>query len=156
MHVPGSELTDADLMDPDLTATLAADLRLLLGHLRRRLREEVPPGDLTPPQLTALLHLERGKASTVTELARMEGVRPQSMGATVAALLDLGLVAGEPHPRDGRQTTLRLSEAGHALITQRRAAREDWLQRTLRARLGPAEQADLARSVELLRRLVRP
>jgi len=143
-------------IDADLTTTLAADLRLLLGQLRRRLREEVPPGDLTQPQLTALLHLERGEATTVTELARMEGVRPQSMGATVAALLELGLVAGEPHPTDGRQTTLRLSEAGQALIAQRRAARQDWLQRTLRTHLRPDEQADLARSVELLRRLVQP
>lgn len=144
------------VLDTDLTYALAADLRLLLGQLRRRLRDEVPPGDLTPPQLTALLHLERGEASTVTELARMEGVRPQSMGATVAALLGLGLVVGEPHPSDGRQTTLRLSEAGHVLISQRRAAREDWLQRTLRSHLDPAEQADLARSVALLRRLVEP
>jgi DNA-binding MarR family transcriptional regulator len=143
-------------VDTDPTAALAADLRLLLGQLRRRLREEVPPGDLTQPQLTALLHLERGEAATVTELARVEGVRSQSMGATVAALLDLGLVAGEPHPSDGRQTTLRLSDAGHDLIAQRRAAREDWLQRTLRARLSLDEQGDLNRSVALLRRLVRP
>ncbi|MGY2895893.1 MarR family winged helix-turn-helix transcriptional regulator [Deinococcus sp. UYEF24] len=143
-------------LDTDLTAALAADLRLLLGQLRRRLREEVPPGDLTQPQLTALLHLERGEAATVTELARVEGVRSQSMGATVASLLDLGLVAGERHPSDGRQTTLRLSDAGHDLIAQRRAAREDWLQRTLRARLSLDEQGDLTRSVALLRRLVRP
>ncbi|GGR10770.1 MarR family winged helix-turn-helix transcriptional regulator [Deinococcus ruber] len=142
--------------ETDLTAALAADLRLLLGQLRRRLREEVPPGDLTQPQLTALLHLERGEASTLTELAQMEGVRSQSMGATVGSLLELGLVEGEPHPNDRRRTTLRLSPAGHALIAQRRAAREDWLQRTLRVHLSADEQADLARSVALLRRLVRP
>ena len=144
------------VVDTDHTAALAAALRLLLGQLRRRLREEVPPGDLTQPQLTALLHLERGEASTVTELARVEGVRSQSMGATVASLLELGLVTGEPHASDGRQTTLRLSDAGHDLIAQRRAAREDWLQRALRAHLNPDEQADLTRSVALLQRLVRP
>ncbi|AWN24086.1 MarR family transcriptional regulator [Deinococcus irradiatisoli] len=143
-------------VDTDLSAALAADLRLLLGQLQRRLRAEVPPGDLTHSQLAVMFHLERGEAATVTELARAEGVRPQSMGATVAALQQLGLVVGGPHASDKRRTTLRLSAAGHALIAQRRAAREDWLQRTLRARLLPGEQADLARSVELLRRLVRP
>ena len=40
---------------------------------------------------------EEGPA-TVTSLARAEGVRPQSMGATVAALQEAGLVGGAPDP----------------------------------------------------------
>ena len=39
--------------------------------------------------------------SNVTALAKMEGVRPQSMGATVAGLEALGLVKGGTYRRDG-------------------------------------------------------
>ncbi|MEF9673725.1 hypothetical protein QNM99_22250 [Pseudomonas sp. PCH446] len=44
----------------------------------------------------------------------------------------------------------RLSQMGRG----RRAARQDWLTRTLQARLSPEEQNKLAQAVELLRRLV--
>ncbi|MEI9986743.1 MAG: hypothetical protein WDN69_28380 [Aliidongia sp.] len=60
--------------DPDTAraATLAAELRTLLGRLKRRLREQAPPGDLTWPHLSVLGHLDRDGPATVTALARVE------------------------------------------------------------------------------------
>ncbi len=75
-------------------SALAAELRALLGKLKRRLREQADSVDLTPSQVSALLRLEREGPSTVSTLARGEGVRPQSMGATVATLEAAGLVSG--------------------------------------------------------------
>jgi DNA-binding MarR family transcriptional regulator len=81
-------------------------------------------------------------------------MRAQSMGPLVAALEAAGLVSGAPDPADGRQTILSLTDACRKWIQEGRAARQDWLTRTIQARLSPREQQDLAASVELLKRLV--
>ena len=141
--------------DPEAARTLAVagDLRVVLGRLKRRLREELHMGELSWSQVSVLGHLERGGPATVTTLARAEGMRPQSMGATVAVLERAGLVSGAADPNDGRQTVISLTAACRELIKASRAAREDWLFRTIRTNLTPAEQKQLANAVELLKRV---
>jgi DNA-binding MarR family transcriptional regulator len=90
----------------------------------------------------------------VTTLARAEGVRPQSMGATVSVLEAAGLVQGAPDPTDGRQTILAITGACRKWLKASRAAREDWLFRAIRTKLTPREQDELAAAVALLTRLV--
>jgi len=133
---------------------MASDLRILLGQLKRRLREESHPTGLTWSQIAVLGLLERDGPATVTTLAKAEGVRPQSLGATVSTLEEAGLVTGTPDPADGRQTILSLTDACRQLIQTSRAAREDWLFRAIRARLTQAEQDELVTAVALLKRLV--
>ena len=135
-------------------AVLAAELHALSGRLKRRLREQASAGDLTPSQGAVLRHLSQKGPTTVSALARMEGVRPQSMGATVAGLEELGLVKGAPDARDGRQTILSLTPACRELIRTGRAARQDWLMRAIQTKLTAEEQAQLAFSLRLLNRLV--
>jgi DNA-binding MarR family transcriptional regulator len=81
-------------------------------------------------------------------------MRPQSMAAVVTGLEDAGLVSGAADPTDGRQTLLSLTDACRQWAKKGRAARQDWLTRTLQARLSPQEQNQLAAAVELLKRLV--
>ncbi|MDB5652870.1 MAG: transcriptional regulator, MarR family [Tardiphaga sp.] len=141
---------------PTTSATLAADLSTLIGQFKRRLREEASAGDFTVSQLSALGRLDRDGPMTVTELARAEGMRPQSMGANVAALEAAGMVGGAPDPADGRRTILYLTPACRELIRAGRAARRDWLSRTIQTRLSAAEQDQLAAAAHLLRRLLEP
>jgi DNA-binding MarR family transcriptional regulator len=133
---------------------LAGDLRVVIGQLKRRLREQAHLGDLTWSQIRVLSRLDSEGPATVTALARAEGMRPQSMGETVSALKAAGWVSGAPDPDDGRQTVLSLTPACVEAIQNGRAAHEDWLFRSIRTRLAPAEQAQLASAVELLKRLV--
>jgi DNA-binding MarR family transcriptional regulator len=135
-------------------ASLAAELHALNGKLKRRLREQASSGDLTPSQAAVLRHLGQNGATTVTALAKMEGVRPQSMGATVAGLEELGLVKGAPDTSDGRQTILSLTPACRDMIRTGRAARQDWLLRAIQSKLSAEEQAELAFSLRLLGRIV--
>jgi DNA-binding MarR family transcriptional regulator len=135
-------------------SALAGDLRALISKLKRRLREQSNAGDLTPSQVSVLLRLEREGPTTMSNLARAEGMRPQSMGSAVALLEAAGFVSGAPDPNDGRQTILSLTDRCREWIREGRAARQDWLFRTLRARFSPQEQKELAATVELLRRLV--
>jgi len=135
-------------------AALAVDLRVTIGQLRRKLREQSNPGDYTWSQKLVLLRLEREGPATVTALARAEGVRPQSMGATIATLEAAGLVGGAPDPADGRQTILSLTPACREMMAAGRAAREDWLFHAIQAKYAPAELAALEEAVALLKRLV--
>ncbi|HEY5339087.1 MAG TPA: MarR family transcriptional regulator, partial [Rhizomicrobium sp.] len=84
------------------TAALAEALRSFIGNLKRRLRTQSPAGDLSWSQLSMLSRLESGGPSTVSVLARAEGVRPQSMGATIREFEAAGYVTGTPDPDDGR------------------------------------------------------
>jgi DNA-binding MarR family transcriptional regulator len=135
-------------------AGLAAELHEVSGRLKRRLREQASAGDLTPSQAAVLRHLSQSGPATVTALAQMEGVRSQSMGATVAVLENSGMVKGSPDPKDGRQTILSLTPACRELFRTGRAARQDWLLRAIQTRLTQDEQAQLAFALRLLSRLV--
>lgn len=132
---------------------LAAELRSLLSKLRRRLREQADVGDLTPSQAAAWKRLERDGPMTVAALARAEGVRPQSMGATVMALEAAGIIERAPDPTDGRQFVLSVSTDAQAKVEKGRAIRQDWLTRRIDRELEPAERHVLAQSLALLRRI---
>lgn len=140
----------------DLASDTAAELRATLGKLIRRLREEAPPGDFTWSQQKVLHRLERDGPATVTALALAEGVRTQSMGATVAVLKKSGVVVGRLDPRDGRQTVLSLTDRYRKTVETGRVAKQDWLVRALDTRLSRDEQKDVAAAVRLLARLVEP
>ncbi len=137
-------------------SALAAELRVLLGQLKRRLREQASLGDLTESQVAVLRHLDSDGPATVTALARAEGMRPQSMGANVAALEAAGLISGTPDVNDGRQTIFSVTAACRQKGKAGRMAREDWLFRAIQPNLAPTEQEELARSIDLLKRLVGP
>src|ERR1700761_1308146 len=137
----------------DRLATLAADLRTVSGLLKRRLREQSHLGDFTESQIAVLRRLDRDGPATVPSPARAESMRPQSMGANVAALETAGLVSGAPDPNDGRQTIWSLTPACRERVKAGRTAREDWLFRTIQTQLSPTEQEELAHAVELLKRL---
>jgi DNA-binding MarR family transcriptional regulator len=138
----------------DRAADMASELRIVLGKLKRRLREHANKGDMSLSQMAVLGYLDREGPATVTTLARAEGVRSQSMGATVAALEEAGLVTGAPNPADGRQIMLSLTAKAREWIKASRAAREDWLSRAIRSHLTPAEQEELAKAAALIRRIV--
>ncbi len=134
-------------------AALAAELRVSVGKLTRRVREQAHPGDFTSAQKSVLLRLERDGPVTVSMLARAESVRPQSMRVTVASLETLGVVSGVPDPADGRQTIFNLTPAFLKTLQTGRAVKEDWLFRALQAQLTPRERGELAAAIKLLQRL---
>ena len=133
-------------------AGLATELRTLVGRLKRRLREQGNIGDLSPSQIAAVHRLERDGPATVSNLARAEAMRPQSMGATVAALEAAGLVAGAPDPDDGRQTLISLTPLCVEELAKGRAARQDWLTHQIE-RLSPEDQVKLVAAAAILHRI---
>jgi DNA-binding MarR family transcriptional regulator len=135
-------------------SALAAELRALVGKLKRRMREQADVGDLTPSQVSVLLRLEKDGQATTSSLARAEGMRPQSMATIITALESAGLVSGVADPADGRRTLLSLTDACRRWVQEGRAARQDWLARRLQARLSIDEMEVVATAAALLNRLV--
>ncbi len=138
---------------PAEVSATATELRLVVVQLLRRLREQAPGSDLTKSQSNALSRIEALGSATATELAKAEGMRPQSMASIVAALQSFGLVEGSPDPRDGRKTVLSLTEQAREEFRTGRLAKEDWLTEALTSSLTPEEIARVAEVVPLLRRL---
>ena len=136
-------------------SVVAGELRVVLGQLVRRLREQADGTDLTRSQASVLGRLDRDGPATATGLARAEGLRPQSMGTIVAVLEAAGLVAGSPDPKDGRKTILSLTRAAREQFRTGRLAKEDWLTQAMSAALTPSELDQLSSSIDLLRRIAR-
>jgi DNA-binding MarR family transcriptional regulator len=132
----------------------ASDLRAVISQLRRRMRDEGHARVFTPSQRAVVMRLEKDGAATVTALANAEGVRQQSMGATIATLEAAGYVQSQSHPDDGRQKVVSLTDNCRQIINDVRAAREDWLFRAMEAKLSVDDQQVLTEAIELLKRLV--
>ncbi len=146
--------TTATWPDSAEALTLAVDIPLVLGKLMRRLSEENGHAEVTPSQASVLRRLEKDGPATSTALARAEGVRPQSMGATVAALEAAGLVTGATDPKDGRRTILSLTATAVEKFAAHRAARESWLFRAIQESLSPQQQHVLTESIALVGKLI--
>ena len=132
---------------------LAAQLRTTVGSLKRKLRQQGGRHDLTSSQIAVVLRLEKDGPATVSSLARAEGMRPQSMSAVIAALEEMGFVAGAADPNDGRKTLMSLTKACRKSIEDGRAARQDWLAQVIQRKLSPQEQKKVSAVLPLLARL---
>ncbi len=140
---------------PDSQALLeaaATELSLAIGKIIRRLRVEANPGELTWSQIATLARLEKAGAMTTADLARLELVRPQSMGTTLADLEQEGLVQRRPHPTDGRQVLFELTADGIEARRRRNLAKRQWLLGAME-KLEPAEQRMLVSAAALIKRL---
>jgi DNA-binding MarR family transcriptional regulator len=134
-------------------AGLAAELRLGVMRLRRRLASERhPDNELSLNQMGVLGVLARRGAMTVGELAAAEKVQPPSMTRTVNCLEESGDVLKRPHESDGRQVVVELSEQGRDRVLADRARRDAWLTQRLRE-LTPDERAVLRQAAPILDRL---
>jgi DNA-binding MarR family transcriptional regulator len=137
----------------DETNQLVVDLRVAIAKLSRRLRAQTPGNDLTRSQSTVISLLDADGPATGTELARAQGITPQSMGTIVAALLDSGYITKSPDPRDGRKTVLSLSESTIDQLATGRLAKEDFLVGLIDNSFDSADRRRLADAIALLQRL---
>jgi DNA-binding MarR family transcriptional regulator len=144
-------------MDSDGTVTdvseVAGALRVAVGLLVRKLRQPLNEGELTIAESSALGRLERSGPATSSDLARLDRISPQSMGVTVAALLERGLIERSRDPEDGRRIVLSITEAGRRTVHDKRGARTEQIAAALRSGFSDDELAQLTAAAALLERL---
>lgn len=132
--------------------TLASRLRLAVVRLNRRLRAQRTNSTVSLTQLAAMSTLFKCGPLTPGELAAREGVQPPSMTRVIAALEEFGFATRRPHPTDGRQAIVNLTDEGRAFHDAQISAREAWLDRRL-AELDAEERELLARAAEIIDRM---
>ena len=137
----------------DSDAQLAADLSLAVMRLARQLRFRNPQSPVSLSQLSALTTLANEGAMTPGALAIRERVRPPSMTRVIASLADEGFVDRAPHPVDGRQVVVSVSESGAELVKAARRARQEWLAERL-ATLDSEKLCTLREAADIILALV--
>jgi DNA-binding MarR family transcriptional regulator len=126
-----------------------------VGQLVRRVRQLPGDGELAAPERSALARLDRDGPATSAELARAAQISPQSMGATLAALTERGLVRRGRDPADGRRVVLSLTRDGLRLLGSTRSSRSQQLTLALATEFTPTELKRLMAATPLIERLAR-
>lgn len=141
-------LMSENLFDDDVTDLIAA-----ISLLRRRVQEVVLPKELSWTQITVVARLARDGPATTSDLARSERMKPQSMGALIAELEEMGLVKRRPHPSDKRQMLIELTVDGIKAQKAVRAEKIIWLSQAV-AKLSNAERTILFSAAEIMKSIV--
>ena len=130
------------------------DFAMALGLLVRRIRADAPPElrEFSWTQKAVLSHLEKDGPATSADLARAEGVKPQSMSTALALLEKMGLVERKAHPTDGRQINIKLTTKGIALRKNTKEATHGWLSQAI-AKLDRQEQTTIFKAGQLIKRM---
>ena len=124
-----------------------------IGLLLRRMRAASAAHELSWSEAAVMTRLATDGPATTADLARAEGVKPQSMGAIIAALEAMGIVERKPHLTDGRQVNITLTAKGAAVRTSARDARWSWLSQAISG-LDAEERDTLFKAGAIVRRLV--
>jgi len=132
-----------------------AEFAQTIGRVVRHMRAAAAQHELSLTESAVLARLGRDGPATTADLARAEGMRPQSMSAVVAALEERGFIERRPHPSDGRQVNLALTDKGAAVRISTKDLKRAWLAQAT-AGLGDEERQVLARAGDILKRLLEP
>ena len=123
-----------------------------VGLLLRRVRAAAASHGLSLTEALVMARLAKEGPATTADLARAESMKPQSMGATIAALEEMGMVERTPHPTDGRQVNIALTAKGAAVRKSSKEAKRTWLAQAM-AKLDEEERETLFKAGEIIKRL---
>ena len=128
------------------------DFAQAIGLLVRRVRAASASHELSWTESLVMARLAKDGPATTADLARAEGMKPQSMGTTVAALEEIGIVERKPHPTDGRQVNIELTAKGAVMRKSAKDAKRTWLAQAI-AQLDEQERETLFKAGEIIKRL---
>jgi DNA-binding MarR family transcriptional regulator len=121
-------------------------------HLLRGVRKEDERLGIGPARLSALSVLVFGGPMRLTDLARLEQVKPPTMTKIVGGLLKGGLVTRDADAQDGRAVRLEATARGKRLLQEGRRRRVRRLARALRT-LWSAEIETVFRAARIIERI---
>jgi DNA-binding MarR family transcriptional regulator len=107
--------------------TAVSDFVQAIGLLVRRVRAAAASHELSWSETSVLGRLAKAGPATTADLARAQGMRPQSMRTIVATLEAMGMVERKPHATDGRQVNIALTAKGAAVQKSASDAKRTWV-----------------------------
>jgi DNA-binding MarR family transcriptional regulator len=128
------------------------ELAHAVGLLVRRVRATATAEGLSMTESIVIARLAQEGPTTTAELARLEGMRPQSMRTTVSALEKMGIVERKAHPTDGRQVFIALTRHGAELRKTAKDTKQTWLAQAV-AQLPAADRDTLFAAGDIMLRL---
>jgi DNA-binding MarR family transcriptional regulator len=129
------------------------DFSQSFGLLVRRMRAVAASDELSWTETAILKRLAGNGSATTADLARGQGMRPQSMRTIVASLEEMGMVERKPHATDGRQVNLALTAKGAAAQKRAGDAKQTWMAQAI-AQLDAEEQETLFAAGRIIKRLI--
>ena len=128
------------------------DFTQSIGLLVRRARAAAASNELSWAEAGVLKRIARDGPATTADLARSEGMRPQSMRPIVATLEKMRMIERKPHATDGRQVNLELTAKGAAAQKSAGDAKRTWLAQAI-AQLDEQEREILFEAGRIIKRL---
>ena len=129
------------------------DLIQSIGLLVRRARAAAPSHELSWTESAVLKRLASQGPATTADLARAQGMRPQSMRPILSMLEELGMIERKPHATDGRQVNIELTAKGAAQQKSTGDAKRTWLVQAI-TRLNEGDRETLFAAGRIIKRLV--
>jgi DNA-binding MarR family transcriptional regulator len=123
-----------------------------VGLLVRRARAAAASEELSWSETAVLRRLAKDGPATTADLARAQGMRPQSMRTILATLEVLGMIVRKPHETDGRQVNIELTAKGAAEQKSSGDAKRTWLAQAF-AQLDQQERETLFAAGRILKRM---
>ncbi len=135
---------------PQLAAAVDA-VQEWIDRRQRNMLVRLHQCNQSPAQLHVLGVLQAAGPTTVSHLAARLGISPPSTSAILDRMVDAGLVVRERSEEDRRIVSVALAPPGQAALASAIGGRRGWLRKVL----GQLDDAELADTVRVLRRLER-
>jgi DNA-binding MarR family transcriptional regulator len=140
-----------DVAAPE-NADRAARLLRLSGLLTRRIRSQSNSGLSITQEWAIALLIETPEGMSGAELARVQGVRAQTMSTALTGLQKAGYVRSVPDSADGRRQVLHATDEGIRAHDASREIKVRWLRDAL-AEFDRAELDEFDAGLALLERV---
>ncbi|MBD9643484.1 MULTISPECIES: MarR family winged helix-turn-helix transcriptional regulator [Pantoea] len=134
------------------TQQLAEELRKIVSHLVRNVR--VSTATVRTSQYETLDLLDSHDALSIADLARLRGVKHQSMRLVINELEAQDLVLRQKSAQDARAQVIVLSDQARAALAAARQQRADWLAARINETLDQQDRDDLQKGLAALRKLL--
>jgi DNA-binding MarR family transcriptional regulator len=123
-------------------------------RLARRLRQAASDSELTGGALGLLATLRREGSMSAVELARREGLKPQSLSRLIASLDRAGFIERALDAADRRRQLIAITRPGTSALRRSMNLRRRWLAGAMAEWLNPRERSTLLDAAELMLRMV--
>ncbi|MDO6406533.1 MarR family winged helix-turn-helix transcriptional regulator [Pantoea phytobeneficialis] len=134
------------------TQMLADELRHVVSAFVRHVR--VATATVRTSQHETLELLNTHKELSIADLARLRGVKHQSMRLVINELEQQGLIERQKSPQDARAQLIVLSESACLLLASARRQRTEWIAAQIANKLDEAGRADLQKGLAALHKLL--